>query len=444
MSERLVNVDRETPLLLPVDLRDWVPGDDLVHFVINAVETMKLSALSVNRRGTGDEQYPPRMMLALLIYSYAVGVFGSRRIERATYRDLAVRYLTGDTHPDHATICAFRRENGPTIQEAFLEVLKLAREMKLLKVGTISVDGTHIKANASKHKSVRYDRAGELEQLLRKDIAELMQRAERSDNEPAADEQKLPKEIARRERLLAKMQEARRHLEERARGKDSGPEGPAGTGSGKGNEVGGSGSSSAPTPKDSQQINLTDPDSSLMRKSHYDSYVQAYNAQAVVDADGSQLIVATDVLQTPADSNQLEAAVHNVSPDVGEVKRALADGGYVNVESFDRLEKERVELYVAVTGEDRQRRYDYRPPSGRPHKKVIDPRLVEMQAKVLSEQGKPIYARRAATVEPVFGIIKGAMGFRQFLLRGIEKVKVEWNLVCLAYDVKRLWSLAGG
>jgi hypothetical protein len=165
---------------------------------------------------------------------------------------------------------------------------------------------------------VRYDRAGELEQLLRKDIAELLQRAERSDNEPAAEEQTLPKEIARRERLLAKMQEARRQLEERARGKDSGPEGPAGTGSEKGTEVGGGGSSSAPTPKDSQQINLTDPDSSLMCKRHHDSCVQAYNTRAVVDADGSQPIVATDVQQTPADSNQLEVAVHGVSPDVGE------------------------------------------------------------------------------------------------------------------------------
>jgi transposase len=145
---------------LPVDLREWVPGDELVHFVVNAVETMNLSGLSVNSRGTGSKQYPPRMMLALLIYCYASGIFGSRRIERATYRDLAVRYLTADTHPDHDTICTFRRENGKGIAEAFLEVLKLGREMKLLKVGTISVDGTHIKANASKHKSLRYDRAG--------------------------------------------------------------------------------------------------------------------------------------------------------------------------------------------------------------------------------------------------------------------------------------------
>ncbi len=429
----MVNVDRETPLLLPVDLRDWVPGDELVHFVINAVETMSLVELSVNSRGTGSKQYPPRMMLALVIYCYASGVFGSRRIERATYRDLAVRYLTADTHPDHDTICTFRRENGKAIAEAFLEVLKLAREMKLLRVGTISVDGTHIKANASKHKSVRYDRAGELERKLRKDIAELMKRAERSDNQPS-EEQSLPKEIARREELLEKMREARRQLEERARGKEDNE--------GQPSQGGGAANTPERTPKPSQQINLTDPDSALMRKSRRDSYVQAYNAQAVVDANGSQLIVATDVLQTPADSNQLEPAVHSVPQELGKVKRALADGGYVNVESFDRLTDGGVELYVAVTGEARQRRYDYRHPSGRRHKKITDRRLVAMQAKVISKQGRSIYRRRAATVEPVFGIIKSAMGFRQFLLRGVRKVKTEWNLVCLAYNVKRLWSLA--
>lgn len=224
MAERLVNVDRDTPMLLPPDLRQWVPEDDLVHFVINAVETMNLSAVSVNSRGSGSKQYPPRMMLALVIYSYANGVFGSRRVERSTYRDVAVRYLTGDTHPDHDTICTFRRENGPLIKQAFGEVLRLAREMKLLKVGTISVDGTHIRANASKHKSLRYDRAGELERLLEKDVEELLARAEKSDSDPSSDDQSLPQEIARREQLLGKMREARRILEERARnaGKDQG------------------------------------------------------------------------------------------------------------------------------------------------------------------------------------------------------------------------------
>ena len=436
-----MNVDRETPLLLPVDLRDWVPENDLVHFVINAVETMNLTTLSVNRRGTGDEQYPPRMMLALLIYCYASGVFGSRRIERATYRDQAVRYLAGDTHPDHDTICAFRRANGEVIKEAFLEVLKLAREMKLLRVGTISVDGTHVKANASKHKSVRYDRAGELEQMLCKDIAELMDKAERSDNETAGEEQSLPEEIGRRERLLEKMREGRRQLEERAQ-KNSGS-GDASSG-GPGGAVGGGGTeSSKGSPEPSQQINLTDPDSALMRKSKHSGYEQAYNAQAVVDAEGSQLIVAVDVLQTPADSNQLAAAVHSVPAEVGEVQRVLADGGYVNADEFDELKKENVEVYVAVTGEDpNKRKYDYRPPRERPRKKVTDPRLVAMRDKVASPEGKRIYGRRAATVEPVFGIIKGALGFRQFLLRGIEKVKLEWGLGCLAYDFKRLWRLS--
>jgi len=444
VAERLVNVDRESPLLLPVDLRDWVPGDDLVHFVVNAVETMSLTALSVNRRGTGDAQYPPRMMLALLIYCYASGIFGSRRIERATYRDLAVRYLTGDTHPDHDTICAFRRANGQVITEAFVEVLKLAREMKLLRIGTVSVDGTHIKANASKHKSIRYDRAGELEQKLRKDIAELMQKAERSDNEPTADEQSLPEEIAHRERLLERMREARRQLEERARGKNSG--GSDSTGDAGGTAAGGSsGEWAEGTPEPSRQINLTDPDSALMRKSHHDSYEQAYNAQAVVDADGSQLVVATDVLQTPADSNQLRAAVHGVAAAVGTVQRVLADGGYLNVAEFDALAKEHVEVYVAIAGEDpNARRYDYRPARERPRKQLSDPRLVAMREKVASAEGKRIYAQRARTVEPAFGIIKAAMGFRQFLLRGVQKVKLEWGLVCLAYDCKRLWRLAQG
>jgi transposase len=439
MAERLVNVDRDTPMLLPADLRQWVPQNDLVHFVVNAVDTMNLSAFSVNSRGSGSAQYPPRMMLALVIYCYANGVFGSRRIERATYRDVAVRYLTGDTHPDHDSICKFRRENGQAVKEAFVEVLRLARQMGVLKVGTVSVDGTHIKANASKHKSVRYDRAGELEQQLRKDIEELLQRAEESDAEPASEDgQQLPVEIARREALLEKMRWAREELEKQAREKDAEQEKedrPAGP------QPGGEGP--AAKPKDSQQINLTDPDSALMRKSHRDSYEQAYNAQAVVDADGSQLILATDVIATPSDANQLEAALENVQESVGPVQRMLADGGYVNAEAIENV-GQKVDLYVAITAEDNSyRRYDFRPPKEKPAKKVTDARLVAMREKVSSEEGRRIYGRRAASVEPVFGIIKAAMGLRQFLLRGIVKVRIEWDLVCLAYNMRRLWGLAG-
>jgi transposase len=437
MAERLVNVDRDTPMLLPVDMRDWVPENDLVHFVISAVETMELGSVRVNTRGSGSKQYPPAMVLALMIYCYANGLFSSRRIERATYRDIAVRYLTGNTHPDHDTICTFRRENGVLVREAFAQVLRLAREMKLLKVGTVAVDGTHIKANASKHKSVRYDRAGELEKQLRQDIEELLAQADASDREDRPDGQELPKEIARREQLRERMLEARRQLEERERGQEArlsededGEEPPKSAGGG-----------SKVAPEDSKQINLTDPESALMRKSRRHSYEQAYNAQAVVCAEGSQLILAADVTRTPSDANQLEAALEGVTEAVGPVQRMLADGGYVNAEAIDRVQQ-KVDLYVAITSENNNyRRYDYRPPKTRPAKKVVDPRLIAMREKVTSEEGKRVYGRRAASVEPVFGIIKSAMGLRQFLLRGVAKVRIEWDLACLAYNMRRLWSL---
>jgi transposase len=424
-------------MLLPADLRQWVPEDDLVHFVINAVETMRLPALRVNERGSGSKQYPPRMMLALLVYCYANGLFGSRRIERATYRDVAVRYLTGDTHPDHDTICAFRRENGEAVKQAFAEVVGLARQMGLLKLGTVSVDGTHIKANASKHKSVRYDRAGELQKLLRRDIEELLARAEKADRQETEDDQKLPQEIARREALLEKMRWAREELEKRAQSdkkQDQHKDDPQDPSPG--------GSASVGQPRDSQQINLTDPDSSLMRKSHRDSYEQAYNAQAVVEADGSQLILATDVLATPSDANELPVAWEKVVQSVGPVQRMLADGGYVNAEDIGNV-GQKVDLYVAIARADNSyRRYDFRPRKKQAAKKLVDPRLKAMRKKVTSEEGRRIYRRRAATVEPVFGTIKAALGLRQFLLRGIEKVRIEWDLVCLAYNTRRLWSLS--
>jgi transposase len=438
MAERLVNVDRDTPMLLPVDLREWVPADDLVHFVIEAVDSMRLPSMAVNRRGTGSEQYPPRMMLALLVYCYCMGVYSSRRIERATYRDIAVRYLTGDTHPDHDTICAFRRNNGLVVKEGFVEVLRLASEMKLLKVGTVSVDGTHIRANASKHKSVRYDRAGELERQLRADVEELLQKAEQQDRQDEVDGQSLPEEIARRERLREKMLEARRRLEERAAAEARVEEPTEG---GQQDKPKGS-EDLKKRPRDEQQLNLTDPDSQLMRKSKRDSYQQAYNAQAVVDADGSQLVLATDVLQTPSDANQLEPSIAAVPESIGRVEKVLADGGYVNAKAIERVEEQGIEAYVAISDEEQNvRRYDYRPPRERKRKVVKDPRLIAMREKLRTEEGGRIYAKRAQTVEPVFGIIKAPLGFRQFLLRGLGKVRIEWDLVCLAYNMKRLYNL---
>ncbi|MBT3328246.1 MAG: hypothetical protein HN396_18640, partial [Gemmatimonadales bacterium] len=216
MAARFRQINRDTPFLLPPDMRDWVPEDDLAHFVLEAVETVPLSKFRVNDRGTGSEQYPPHMMLALLIYCYANGIFPSRRIERATYRDLGVRFVTGNTHPDHDSICTFRRENFEAVSAAFLEVLKLAHELKFLKVGTISVDGTHIKANASKYHAVTYERACELERQLELEITELMAKAEESDSSPRDDGQRVPEELAHREALREKVAEARCKLEQRA------------------------------------------------------------------------------------------------------------------------------------------------------------------------------------------------------------------------------------
>ena len=217
MSTRFVSVDRHQALLLPPDLREWVPEEDLVHFVIEAVEGMDLSSFHVNEQGSGSAQYPPHMMLSLLVYCYASGIFASRRIERATYRDVGVRYLTADTHPDHDTICAFRRENFEAAVTCFVHVLELAQEVGLLRVGSVSVDGSKFKASASIHQNVRYDRAGELVEQLELEVRELLQRAEGADQRDEADGQTLPEALAHRKALKAKLEQARRRMEARAR-----------------------------------------------------------------------------------------------------------------------------------------------------------------------------------------------------------------------------------
>jgi len=442
MGERFVNVDRDTPMLLAVDLRDWVPADDMVHFVLEVVDRIPESLFSVNRRGSGSPQYPPHMMTALLIYCYSQGVFSSRRIERATWHNIAVRFLTGDTHPDHDTICTFRREHREAIKEVFLQVMRLAQEMGILKIGTVSVDGTHIKANASKHRSIRYDRARELEAKLNTDIEELLEQAERSDGEEASDDDRLPKEIARRETLREKMREAQERLERRAKEREA-QEAEERERKGKSRR---DGDGAAPgKPREDEQINLTDADSGLMRKSKRAGWTQSYNAQAMVDADGSQLVIAAHVTRTPSDAEGLKAARDAAAENGVTVQRMIADAGYVNADAFEELEDE-IELYVAVGASDHnERQYDFRPVKRKESKYTIrDPRLISMREKLRSEEGKRIYRVRKSTVEPVFGIIKEVLGFRQFLLRGMQKVNLEWDLVCTAYNIKRLWAIKSG
>jgi len=453
MALRLKNTDRHTPLLLPPDLRDWVAEDDLVHFVIQAVERLPPATFALNHKGGGDEQYSPHTLLALLIYCYANGLFSSRRIERATYRDVAVRYLTADTHPDHDTICAFRRNNLEAIAAAFVDVLELAQELKLLSLGTVSLDGTHLKASASKDKNVTYQRAQELRTQLRQDVSALLQQAECAD-QPAPDPQALPKEIARREKLLQKMDQACTRLEARAQARADVERADyerkvaarqARAGSAQGPEP----KPPTATPAPDEQINLTDPDARLMRKNKREGYTQSYNAQAVVDTGASRLVVGQRVSDCASDAGQLEPDLHSIPAGLGQPSAALADCGFAAKAVFQRLGEQRParELYVSVHREDAhaERRYDYRPPEKiTPPKKLTDPVLVAMAEKLRTPAGKAIYRQRASTVEPVFGIVKAALGFRQFLLRGMKKVAGEWNLVCLAYNLKRLHRLGAG
>jgi len=376
-------------------------------------------------------------------------MFGSRRIERATHRDVGVRVLTGDTHPDHDTICKFRRENKEAFAAAFLHVLELAREIGVLRVGSVSVDGSHIRANASKDCNVTYERAGELREQLQADIEELIEQAEQKDREEEDDVDRLPEQIARREKLLAKMEAARKRLEEQAlqraeTEKRDYEKKLAAREERQGSSKGPKPKPPEDTPDGRRQTNLTDGDSGLMRKSKRESYTQSYNVQVAVDADGSQLILGNHVSCNASDANELEPALESIPGQIGEVQRALADSGYVNAEAIERVEDAGIEVYVSVGREDGnyERTYDYRPNSVRnkPPKKVTDERLLAMQAKLATEEGRKIYRKRQETVEPVFGIIKSVLGFRQFLLRGHEKVKTEWSLVCLAYNVKRLWK----
>ena len=444
---KFVQRDQSQLYLLPVDMRDWLAKDDLAHFVVEAVERVPMEAFVVNERGTGSAQYPPRMMLALLVYSYANGVFGSRRIERATYRDLGVRYVASNCHPDHDTICAFRRTNFEAVAEAFEQVLLLAKELKLLRVGTVSVDGTKVDANANRRHSIRYDRAQELRSQLRGEVEELLGRAEREDAQDAPDPQALPEELSRRERLREKLDQACAELERRAQAEAATERAAyerkvaarAGrSGRRKGRHI----KPPQDQPEESRQVNLTDADSGLMRKSRRHEYRQAYNAQAAVDADGSQLVLGARVSTNASDRRELVADVTAIPASVGTATRVLADNGYATGSEVAALEERGMEVLVATTGEGQRRRHDFRPAAPpRSPPEVRAEWIVAMREKMADPEQSARYRLRQQTVEPVFGIVKQAMGFRQFLLRGIDKVHGEWGLVMLAYNCKRLHNL---
>lgn len=452
MTARIKNLDRDTRLLLPPDLRDWVPQDHIVHFLIDAVDCLPESSFHFNHRGTGDSQYPPRMLLLLLIYCYATGRFSSRRIEEATYSDVIVRYVCGgNLHPDHDTICAFRRKNKKLFERSFTEVLLMASEIGgLKKIGTVSIDGTKIKANASKHSAVSYKRAGEQIEMLRKEVTQLTAKAEDADSVPLDNGLTIPDEITRREDRIDRLKKARDMIEERyaeeRRKKQSEYEAKMKKRDAQrkdGQKPRGRNPEPPPkTPPDKMQHNFTDPESRIMKSGNGSHFDQAYNAQAAVDT-GSYLIVSELVTDAPNDKEQLNPVLENIPSGTVTPSIVLADTGYFSDAAVKKAEADSgctVLCAIEKTGHHRmvadleKQPVPAQPPSDATIKE-------QMKHRLKTPEGKANYNLRKQTVEPVFGIIKEVLGFRRFSMRGKEKVSTEWTLVCLSYNLKKLFTL---
>lgn len=445
--ERFVNIDHDTELLLPPNLRDWVPGDHLVHFVMDAVDLIDVSSAPVNERGTGSAQYPPRLLLGLLVYSYATGVFSSRQIERASYENVAVRLLCADTHPDHDTLCAFRRKNGPLLHRAFAQVLELAAGCGVLKVGgiTVAIDGSKVLANASKHSAVSHGHVQSTLQTLDVEIAQLLAKAEQADSTPLQDGLTIEGEVARRQERKARLLQAKAEMEARAyvrfqaeqadyeaklakreavRAEGKKPRGPEPK-------------APDPAPAAKDQVNFTDEESRIMPTK--DGFQQAYNAQAGVECE-SRLIVGARISQAPNDKEQLEPTLLAVFEQVAPAC-VLVDSGYVSEAAIKRVETNAPGLIVlaAMAREAHGRTVSQLEKHEDPPEPGADaPFAKKLAHRTATAAGRARYKLRQQTVEPVFGIIKSAMGFRRFLLRGLAKVTLEWDLVCLAYNLKRL------
>jgi len=455
MPARFVDVDRQTPMFLPYDLREWVPAGHIVHVILEAVEQIPAAHFQVNHRGSGSEQYPPTMMLALLIYCYVTGRFGSRTMEAASYSDVAVRYLCANHHPDHDSICAFRTANQQAFEAAFVTVLQMAKHLRLTKVGTVSLDGSKVQANASKHAAVSYGRAGEMMAQLELEVQELVQRAQQAENQESKEQLDIPAELTRREDRKAALQQAREVIEARAKEmavanqadyeakqakrqaqRDAGKKP-------RGREP----KPPSATPESKAQYNFTDPQSAIMKAGSGQHFEQSYNAQAAVD--GAMFIVGARVSAAPNDKKELVPGVAAISPVVApEVNTILVDTGFYSAVAVQTVEQNpdgtptgRTVLAAMEKLSHHKTVADLLP---QPEPAVPGPgaTLKEIMIhRLATAAGKALYKLRKQTVEPVFGIIKEVMGFRRFSLRGLAKISLEWTLVCVSYNLKRLFNL---
>jgi transposase len=411
-------------LLMPPALADWVPEDHLARFVSDLVESLDLTAIEdTYTEERGFPPYHPRMMTQVLLYAYATGTYSSRKIARRLIEDVAMRFLAAGNEPDFRTLSDFRKRHSAALAGLFTQVLRLCRRAGLVKLGQVAIDGTRVKANASKHKAMSYGRMGEKEAALQAEIAELLRRAEQADRDedarygPDRRGDELPAELARRESRLKKIREAKMALEAEAREQAA--------------QAGKDPAHAPPAPK--AQRNFTDPESKIQKTS--EGFIQGYNAQAAVDAH-AQVIVAQDVTPMAADVGELLPQVTAIGRTLRQrPKQVLADAGYCSEENLQELERRDIDAYIA-TGRLKHGEWWAPAPRGRPPAGLT--RRERMARKLRTLAGRAVYARRKAIVEPVFGQIKHARRFRQFLRRGWRAVRDEWALVCTVHNLLKL------
>ena len=445
-------IDRATPFLLPPSVEDWLPKDHLARFVVDIVDQLDLSALTRQYRGTGSAAYHPTVMLGLLIYGYATGVYSSRRIEAAAHESIAFRYIAANEQPDHDSLCTFRKRFLKEIEVLFVQVLCIARQMKLLKLGTIALVGTKVHANASRHSALSYGHAQKIEAQLEAEVKEMLARAEAADQEPLPEGLSIPEELARREARLAAIRQAKAQIEARAAERDAQEkaeyEAKMKAREEKTKSTGKKPGGKPPAPpsagvRPTDQINLTDPDSRIM-PSTGKGFEQSYNAQAAVDTE-SMLVVAIGMAQVATDKQQVEPMLKvlaGLPEELGRVEHLLTDNGYFSAANVESCVAAKIEPLLAA-GRDQHHphwadRFTEPPPLVEPAGAVD-----RMKHRLKTVQGRKLYGLRKQSAEPVFGIIKSVMRFRQFLLRGLASVRGEWTLVTMAWNIKRMAVMAG-
>jgi transposase len=442
-------IDRETDYLLPPSVQDWLPESHLARYVVDVVEGLDLLELERAYAGRGSDAYHPALLLSLLIYGYATGTHSSRKIERATYDSLAFRFIACDQHPDHDTLANFRRRFGAQFAAIFVQVLQVARENQLSRFGTVSLDGTKIHANASRHSALSYAHAEKIEAKLKAEVQELMALAEAADTNAIPDGVNLPEEIKRREDRLAAIAQAKATIEARAQARaereQAEYQAKLAAREEKQKASGKKPGGTPPTPPQAgpradDQVNLTDDESRIMRVAG-GGFEQCYNAQAAVDSE-SMLIVAPMLTQAANDKEQIAPALAALKalPDCFHPEQLLADTGYFSASNIDACDATKIEPLIAVgrDGHHPAWRERFEEPAPLPESAT---RTEQMQHTLKTRAGRAAYALRKQTVEPVFGIIKSVLGFRQFLLRGLANARNEWTLMCLAWNFKRMATL---